>query len=520
MNLLIYKSHLLKTDCSVNFKIVCLFICFTIITLRLFSQNNGSAEYVYPEKQKALDYLSQHDIINKYGKISDSIWSYPELGLEEYNSVSLLTKILSEEGFDIDIGLAGMPTCFTATYGSGKPVIGILMEYDALPTISQKGRVASQEPLISGAPGHGCGHNMMGTASAAAAIAVKLVIKSFNLKGTIKVFGSPAEESLVSRPYMIRAGLFKDVDAVIDNHSSSSFSTTHGIFGNAMYSTIFTFKGITAHSAEDPWRGRSALDAVELMNIATNYMREHLHYTHRMHYVILDGGQAPNVVPDKASVWYFVRETDGRVQDMYERVINCAKGAALATGTELSEVKCLTAIHQMHINSSLAQLLQRNIELVGMPNWTDDDNKFARDLQKNLGVNVIGMPLKIDTLGPPISNYPGGGSSDVGDVTLVAPTASVFFPGIVPGAIWHHWSLVSCTYGSAAWKGLNAGAKVIASSAIDLLTQPAELKKIRTEFEKYQIENPYVPFLPAESVPLIDMNKEAMDKWRIQLKSH
>src|SRR5512146_1994427 len=227
-----------------------------------------------------------------------------------------------------------MPTCFVASYGTGKPVIGILAEFDALPGLSQKAGVAQQEPLVRGAPGHGCGHNLMGSAATAAAIAVKHGMERYGLHGTIKLFGSPAEETIISRPYMIRAGLFRDVDAVINNHAGSEFSTDYGVKGPAVSSLVFVFTGKTAHSGAAPWSGRSALDAVEIMDVATNYLREHLHTTHRMHYVILEGGEAPNVVPDRASVWYYLRNTDERLEDMVQRVTNCAKGAALATGTE------------------------------------------------------------------------------------------------------------------------------------------------------------------------------------------
>jgi len=292
------------------------FACLVLISPRAGAQ-------VSQEKQHVLDWLSRPEVVERFGRISDAIWSYAELGLQEYKSSALLIETLE-------------PTCFVASYGSGKPVIGILAEYDALPMLSQKARVPEQQPLVEGAPGHGCGHNLMGTAVAAAAIAVKRAMDTHDIKGTVKVFGSPAEEMLVSRPYMVRAGLFEGVDAVINNHTSSGFNTGYGIRGSAMYSVIFTFKGKTAHSAGSPWSGRSALDAVEIMNVATNYLREHLNFTHRMHYVIPDGGEAPNVVPDKAGVWYFLRNSDQRLKAMYERVLNCAKGAALATGTELA----------------------------------------------------------------------------------------------------------------------------------------------------------------------------------------
>jgi aminobenzoyl-glutamate utilization protein B len=466
------------------------------------------------EKQFVLDRLGRPEAVEKFGRISDSIWEYAELGLQEFNSSKLLADTLEAAGFKVERGLAGMPTCFVATYGSGKPVIGLLGEFDALPMISQKGRVAKKDPVVEGAPGHGCGHNAMGTAAAAAAIAVKEAMDAHGIGGTIKVFGSPAEEIVASRPYMIRAGLFEGVDAVIDNHSSTGFGTEYGVGGNALYSTVFTFKGKTAHAAGAPWVGRSALDAVEIMNVAANYLREHLPLSQRLHYVILEGGEAPNVVPDKASVWYYVRNSDERLEDMYARVVNCAKAGALAAGVDLVSMQVVSAIHQRHANKAAAELFQKNIELVGMPAWSEEEQAFAKALQKELKAEEKGMPKDVEKLeGPGDASY-GGGSSDVGDVTLVAPTATITFPGSVPGSIGHHWSNVACWYGSTAWKGLNAGAKVIAASAIDLLTRPEELGKLRKEFEEYTKVHPYKPFLPADATPPNGLNKELMDKYR------
>ncbi|PKP35220.1 MAG: amidohydrolase [Bacteroidetes bacterium HGW-Bacteroidetes-17] len=488
-----------------------------LLNVEMFSQKNNSKQNEYVEKTFALNYLSNERTIMKFGKISDAIWSYAELGMQEFKSSALLASTLEAEGFTVDRGVAGMPTAFVASYGSGKPVIAILGEFDALPMISQKGRVSKQEPLINGAPGHGCGHNEMCTAAAAAAIAVKEAMIKFGLKGTIRVYGSPAEETIISRPYMIKAGLFDDVDMVIDNHSSSDFSTGYGVSGNAIISTFFTFKGKTAHSSGAPWSGRSALDAVEIMNVSTNYLREHLFYTERMHYVITAGGEAPNVVPDKATVWYYVRNSDDKVEEMFERVLNCAKGAALATGTELVEVRTIAAAHQRHSNKGMAELLQRNIEIVGMPAWTDDEKEFAKAVQKELGKEEKGMPIKIEGLEAPKETFVGGGSSDVGDVTLVAPTATLRFPGGIPGGISHHWSNVTANYGSTAWKGLNAGAKVMAASAIDLFMNEDLRNIIIQEFKDYSVKHPYKSFLPEDAKPPVDLNKELMEKWTIEL---
>ena len=298
-----------------------------------------------------------------------------------------------------------------------------------------------------------------------------------NLQGTIKFFGSPAEETVISRPYMVREGVFKDVDAVIDNHASSDLSTSYGVNGNAVMSVVFSFKGKTAHAAGAPWTGRSALDGVELMNVATNYLREHLFYTYRLHYVITEGGEAPNVVPDKASVWYYIRNTDDRLEEMYKRVLDCAKGAALASGTNLDTVTVLTAIHQRHSNKGMAETIQRNIELIGMPEWTETGTGFRKIPSERTWRKRDRLFFKsLKPLSKPSETEVGGGSSDVGEVTLIAPTATLNFPGGVPGEIGHHWSTVASGYGTAAWKGLNTGAKVMAATALDLLTKPKLLE--------------------------------------------
>lgn len=497
-------------------------IIISIHSVSLFSQkkNSSSAQpkaEMYKEKASALTYLSDTAVIRKFGNISDAIWGYAELGMQEFKSSALLIQTLENEGFKVEKGVAGIPTCFVASWGSGKPVIGLLGEFDALPMISQKPLTHVQMPLINGAPGHGCGHNMMGTAAVAAMIAIKKSMEENHLPGTIKFFGSPAEETVISRPYMVKAGVFSDVDAVIDNHASSDISTSYGVNGNAMVSVVFTFKGKTSHAGSAPWGGRSALDGVELMNVASNYLREHLFYTYRLHYVITEGGEAPNVVPDKASVWYYIRNTDNRLEEMYNRVLDCAKGAAIATGSVLDTARVLTAIHQRHSNKGMAEAIQGNIELIGLPQWTDSEQSFAKSLQRELRAKESGYPIEIKPLKPPSDQEMGGASSDVGEVTLIAPTATLNFPGQVPGAIGHHWSTVTCGYGTAAWKGLNTGAKVMAATAIDLLTRPKLLEEIKNEFTEYSKEHPYKSFLPEGAKPPLDLNRDLMDKYRDEL---
>lgn len=485
----------------------------------LFSQSKTDGKYLgkaelYKEKKNVLEILSDSLTIRKFGVISDSIWTFAELGMQEFRSSAILIRALEEEGFTMEKNVAGIPTCFVASWGAGKPVIGILGEYDALPMLSQKPLTPVKDPVIEGGPGHGCGHNTMGTAGVAAIIAIKKSMEINNIKGTIKFFGSPAEETLIGKPFMVRAGLFNDLDAVIDNHASSDFSTKYGVLGSAVMSIVFSFRGKAAHAGGAPWSGRSALDAVELMNVSTNYLREHLFYTNRMHYVITEGGESPNVVPDKASVWYYLRNTDNRLEDMFSRVIDCAKGAALASGTTLDTVDVITATHQRHLSKGMAETIQRNIELIGMPQWTDKEDSYARALQKELGEKETGYPVKVSALEEPPETQVGGSSSDVGEVSLLAPTATVNFPTGVPGSIGHHWSTVASGYGPAAWKGLNAGAKVIAATAIDLLTKPKILGEIKEEFALYSKDHPYKTFLPEGAVPPLDLNRTIMEKYR------
>ena len=331
-----------------------------------------------PEKDAAFKWLDKY--IGTYQNMSDTIWSYAELGMQEYLISKLVADHLEKAGFEVKRGQAGMPTCFTATYGSGEPVIVFMGELDALPSLSQKANVAEQDPVVEGAPGHGCGHNQQAPVAAAAGIAVKQVMEKYGLKGTLKVYGAPAEETLISRPYMVRDGLFDGVTAVFGDHGGSSFGggTLGGLStGCAMFSTEFNFRGTTAHSAGSPWTGRSALDAVELMNVMTNYLREHLNYGMRLHYVITAGGEAPNVVPDNCTVWYFVRNSDAELLQMYERVQNCAEAAALATGTIMTE-RVLSATHQSVRHAGIVTLAHQNAMLVGMPKWSAEEVEFAK----------------------------------------------------------------------------------------------------------------------------------------------
>jgi aminobenzoyl-glutamate utilization protein B len=450
----------------------------------------------------------------KFWKISDAIWSYAELGLEEVKSSNLLADTLEAAGFRVDRGVAGMPTAFVATWshGTGRPVIGFLGEYDALPMLSQKAGSPIQDPLVPGAPGHGCSHNTMCTTQALAVISLQQVMTQKGLNGTLKVFGSPAEEILVSRPHMVSAGLFRDVEVVIDCHGDSAFKVAYGMEGTAMYSFIVTFRGKTAHAGSFPWMGRSSADAVELMHAGTERMREHLPVTQRSHWVTTEGGEAPNVVPDRASTWYYIRDLDENIEGNFLWAVDCAKGAALMTQTA-QEVKVIAAVHQRFGNRALAELVFDNIQAVGKPEYTKQEETYARDLQTAAGYPVIGMDYPLQLTAPGTEPMRGG-SSDVGDITLVAPTVSMRFPARVPGSPSHHWTVVSAARTSIAHKGITAGAKVVALSAYELITAPGVLAKIRGEFEEQARKRPYKSFLPKGTRPPFGINASLMEKYR------
>jgi aminobenzoyl-glutamate utilization protein B len=408
------------------------------------------------------------------------IWEFAETALMEYKSSRELSAFIEARGFNVQRGVAGLPTAFVATYGSGKPVIGILGEFDALPGLSQKPGLPRKEAVAEGEPGHGCGHNLFGVASAAAAVAVKDIMARHNLRGTIKFFGCPAEETVVGKVYMAKEGLFNDLDICLDWHPDSENEVSLDT-SNALNNFEVTFTGKTAHAAGDPWDGRSALDAVELMDVGVNFLREHVRPTVRIHYVIPEAGKAPNVVPDHARVWYFVRGKDrAEVDEVYERVLKIAEGASLMSGTT-HEVYLITGVYNKLVNHEVAGLLHRNLEFVGAPQFTEPEHAFAREIQKYLGKKEDGMAVKIKPLEEP-KGYSGGGSTDVADVSWIVPTASLgtaCWPLESPG---HSWAVATCSGSSTGFKGMLVAAKTIAASGIEALQNPGIIEKARAEF--------------------------------------
>ncbi|MDO5689459.1 MAG: amidohydrolase [Tissierellia bacterium] len=478
--------------------------------------NAPNANATVQLKKFVYDWLNEKETEKYFSEISDAIWSYAELGLEEYNTADLIQYVMEQEGFEIDRGVADMPTALLATYkkGSDGPVIAIMGEFDALPLISQEASDSTRNPVVEGGPGHGCTHNTMATAGAAATIAVKKAMDKFNINGTVRYYGSPAEESLVPRPFFIDAGLFDDVDIIIDNHGGGSFGTSWSGkvgTGTALYSFLVTFKGKTGHAAS-PWTGTSALKPVELMMHATNLLREHLMYTHRMHYAVIDGGEAPNVMPDKATIWYFIREHDDRIDDMLDRVLKCAEGSAIATGTTY-DVQMLAGIHQRYGNKVIAEAMYKNIKEVGMPEWSEEEQLFAKAIQKELGKPETGLRTEINDAptGPP-ATFVGGASSDMGSASLYRPTASLSFPSNGPGDS-HHWTSVAGTGSTIAHKGIIAGAKVMAATALDFLTDQKLVDAAWAEFNELKAERPYESRVQGIKPPL-GLNKEVMEKYR------
>jgi len=448
--------------------------------------------------------------------LSDTIWEYAELGLHEAQSVSAQADFLRKQGFSVKTNLAGMPTALMASYGDTGPVIAFLGEYDALPGTSQK-PLPYFEPVRPGGPGHACGHNLLGVGALAAAAALKTAIENGEVQGTVRYYGCPAEETLVGKVFMVRAGLFEGVDAALTWHPASLNALWMGS-SLAMNSVKFRFQGRSSHAAGAPELGRSALDAVELMNTGVNYLREHVMPQARIHYVITEGGREPNVVPPEAEVWYYVRAPQrGDVDDIYERIVNCARGAALMTGTTF-KTEFLTGCYNMLTNEHLSELLWKNMQKVGAPEFTEDEQIWASQMTANFpagqrerslrrireknGVDLSGSYLHSDLL-PPID--PGkedlGGSTDVADVSWVTPTAQFGTACSVIGAAGHSWQFTASAGHTIGHKGMFMAAKILGLTGLDLLTRPGEIERARVEFERAVEDSPYRSPLPEGAVP-------------------
>lgn len=450
----------------------------------------------------------------------DQIFSYSELGFQEHETSQYVTGILEKSGFQVERGVAGIPTAWLASFGSGKPVIAFITDLDCIPRASQKPGVAYHAPIIEGAPGHGEGHNSGQAVNVTAALVLKKLMEQHRLTGTLKLFPGIAEEQLATKAFFVRAGLFKDVDVVLGSHVGDQFSTSYGqSFGIGLISVQYSFHGKASHAGQRPWEGRSALDAVELMNAGWNFRREHLRLQQRSHYVILNGGDQPNVVPSEAAVWYFFREVDyPHVKELYELGNTMAQAATLMTGTTVSQ-RLVGSAWPAHFSKVVAEVQQKNIERVGMPSWSEADQTLARALQKQIGAKVDGLKLKIDPLEAPKPEPVGGGSDDIGDISWNVPTVYLRYPANIPNLPGHSWENAVAMATPIAHKGCTAGAKVQAATALDFLLSPELGKRALAYFYDVQTkEMKYVPLIKPSDQPATELNREKMEKFLPELR--
>jgi aminobenzoyl-glutamate utilization protein B len=416
-----------------------------------------------------------------YNQVALQVWSYAEVGYKEVKSSSLLQETLKQQGFAVEAGVAGIPTAFVAVFGNGKPVIGILAEFDALPGMSQDS-VPVKQPVNGRDAGHACGHHLFGTASIAAAIALKATMEKNHLAGTIKVFGTPAEEGGSGKVYMVRAGLFNGVDAVLHWHPGDKNAVLYGS-SLANMSAKFRFYGVAAHAAASPEKGRSALDGVEAMDYMVNMLREHISSDTRIHYIITNGGKAPNVVPDFAEAYYYVRNpARDKVKDIFGRVVKAAEGAALGTGTRM-EYEVTGGVYDLLINKTLAASMQQNLESVGGITYTPTETAFAQKIGSSFSYTPPAIATAA-TVTPLETSHDMGGSTDVADVSWTVPTVGLSTATWVPGTPAHSWQAVACGGTTIGLKGMLVAAKTMALTGIDLLTNKTLLEKATAEFNQ------------------------------------
>ncbi len=454
-------------------------------------------------KRTAREWIDSHR--TGFEEAALAIHGFAETRLGEYRSAELLAAMLERGGFRVERGVADMPTAFVAEFGSGAPVIGLLAEYDALPGLSQKAGATGKEPVADGGPGHGCGHNLLGTSAVAAALALREVMEREKIGGTVKLFGCPAEEGTLGKVYMAKAGVFHGVDACFAWHPGTLNNARTGS-SLAKNELEVVFRGKTAHAAAGPWNGRSALDAVELMSVGVNYLREHIEDQVRIHSVITDGGSAPNIVPDRAAAWYYVRDRDRRrLEEVYRRVIACAEGAALMTGTTL-EVNVITGVYEYLPNRTLSAVLDRALRETGAPSFTGDQQEFARGVQRTLGLPETGMSTEIEPFG---NDRNSGASTDVADVSWIIPTSGELTVATVPrGAPGHHWAVTSSSGSPAGLAGMMVAAKVLATGGVEALLNPEVIRGAKAEFAEKTKGFTYRSAIPDGQKPPVPEWKE------------
>jgi aminobenzoyl-glutamate utilization protein B len=466
-------------------------------TLGLLCVGPLAAQDLSPEKQTALDVVDE--LSSEIHLMAMRLWDYSEIAMMEAQSAEFLIGVLEDEGFSVEPGVAEMPTAFVASWGSGRPIIGILAEYDALPGVGNAAvphRAEREDGLTSG---QGCGHNVFGAGSVGAAIAIKRTMERHGLEGTIRLYGTPAEETVVGKVYMAKAGVFDDLDAAFEWHPSQETGVRNQP-GRALNNFTVEFFGQAAHGAGDPWNGGSALDAVEMMNYGVNLMREHIRPEARIHYVITRGGDAPNVVPEYAKVWYYVREADReKVGEYYDWILKIAEGAAMATRTT-HEVTLITGVHETLLNRPLQVAMQANLEHVGAPQFPEEYQEFARQLQASLDLEQKGLDTEIK----PLADEPqpvSGGSTDVAEVSYIVPTVGLRVTTAAADIPWHSWATAASHGADGSVLGAEIAAKVLALTGVDLLINPALLEEAAASWMEETGGQPYVSPVPAEQKP-------------------
>ncbi|MBS1791015.1 MAG: amidohydrolase [Acidobacteria bacterium] len=477
-----------------------LFLFCIGLALCIFSLPAAIANHSFDEREDILKKMDER--AEYFGELSRRIWEFAEVGYKETNSSALLKAELRAAGFQIQENVAEIPTAFVATYGQGKPVIGILGEYDALPGLSQVAFVAEKRPRVAGGPGHGCGHNLFGTASAFAAITLKDYLAEKKISGTIKFYGTPAEEGGSGKVFMARAGVFNDLDVALAWHpgDANSASLKSSL---ANVTAKFRFYGQAAHAAAAPDKGRSALDAVMLMTHAVELMREHVPQTTRLHYIITKGGEAPNVVPDFAEVYMYARHPSMPVLDgIWSRVVKCADAGALATETKM-EMELVGSVYNELPNEPLAKLIDKNLRQVGGVKYTSEETTFAEKLRTTFsleGALSVGSQEQVQGMEDGVSS----GSTDVSDVSWIVPTSEFRAATYVPGTPGHSWQAVACTGSNIGRKGLTVAAKTLALSGIDLLNDPKLIEEAKADFNKRRAGHEYRSRIPANQKPALN----------------
>ena len=496
-------------------------VSLALLLVLLLPIRAGLAQSTDLESLKAEAVSSIDSLAKLNQEIIDSLFSFAELGFQEFETQRYLTEILQQNDFEVELGVAGIPSAWWASWGSGEPVIALGSDVDGIPRASQMPGVAFRQPMIEGAPGHGEGHNSGQAVNIVAALAVKEIMENEGLPGTIVIWPGIAEELLGTKAWYARDGLFEGVDAVLFTHVSNNLTVSWGkARGTGLVSVEYLFDGVAAHGAGDPWKGRSALDAVELMNIAWNYRREHLHPLQRSHYVISNGGDQPNVVPSSASVWYFIREVsaDG-IRNNFATLHQIAEGASLMTDTSVSR-RIVGAAYPRHFNRPIALAMDENIKNIGLPNWSEDDQQFAKALQTLMGAEEPeGLATDLTGITPDLEQPISGGSDDIGDISWNVPTVTLRYPSNVRGLQGHHWSSAMAMATPIAHKGAITGAKVIATTMLDLISNDILVEEAQNYFDDVQTaDEQYRPFISPDDPPAIDKNEDIMTKFKPMLE--